>query len=595
MPSLPCQPGFRSQEDDPASVPAEPIQKLLLELLQAFEEERAIAWKRHLEVLSRLREQKDHARMPEHPDFTNQSGQMSTTLVLPSKISGQHVGERSNQTPKNGEASSSKSEAFCRVQISHETKHCEASSSQSQSSPRVQSSRELKRLKKTKTVQLEVPPGVGSGSLDTKERRSIQFGSNGIVGSIERTVSNGNLVNIFSRAVQHDNFELVFAIVIMVNALVMCFDVQYRGLQIGSDMQYNSITQRADQTWPGAEKVFDVFDWIFGFLLSLEVLLRVAGFRCMYARDVWNYVDLICLLAFFIEKVASIMVLIGRQKIQLFRMFRLLRLIRLLRSLEGADGLYLLTTAIRGINTVLAWAVLLLSTLLMTCALFVTQVLHTFYFERTPVAEIPPEMYEYFGTFTRCMASMFELTLANWPPVARLLCEEVSEWFMLLCLIHKLTIGLAVIGVMNGAILQETFKVAATDDLIMVRQKKRAAAVFQTKMSRLFDALDSDGDGFLDYNEFVVIAGHPEVKHWLASMDIETDDLQTLFACVDVSKTGKVSVEDFLQQIPRMRGPVRTFDLLALQESIRNSYHTATQTLSETFADVGHRMRRHIS
>ena len=39
------------------------------------------------------------------------------------------------------------------------------------------------------------------------------------------------------------------------------------------------------------------------------------------------------------------------------------------------------------------------------------------------------------------MLSMFELTLGNWPPVTRLLSEEVTEWFMLICIAHKLTIG----------------------------------------------------------------------------------------------------------------------------------------------------------
>merc|ERR1719218_333567 len=102
----------------------------------------------------------------------------------------------------------------------------------------------------------------------------------------------------------------------------------------------------------------------------------------------------------------------------------------------------------------------------MTVSLFLTQILHTYYFRDTIWAELESsevsgyhKLYEYFGTFTRCLLSMFELTLANWPPVTRLLAEEVSEWFMLLCVAHKITVGFAVIGVINGVILQETFKV----------------------------------------------------------------------------------------------------------------------------------------
>merc|ERR1740130_851063 len=135
--------------------------------------------------------------------------------------------------------------------------------------------------------------------------------------------------------------------------------------------------------------------------------------------------------------------------------------------------------------------------MLATCSLFLTQVLHASYFSDMGLAGMSAEdierrqkLYEYFGTFTRCFVSMFELTLANWPPVTRLLAEEVSEWFMLFCLIHKMTIGFAVIGVINGVIMQETFKVASTDDIIMVRQKQRAVALLRMKMSMLFDSID---------------------------------------------------------------------------------------------------------
>merc|ERR1740130_1412094 len=107
-------------------------------------------------------------------------------------------------------------------------------------------------------------------------------------------------------------------------------------------------------------------------------------------------------------------------------------------------------------NHILGWAVALLVVMLTTVALFLAQILHASYFNESMAASLSLEelekrrkLYEYFGSFTRCLLSMFELTLANWPPVTRLLAEEVSEWFMLLCVMHKVCIGFAVIGVIN--------------------------------------------------------------------------------------------------------------------------------------------------
>merc|ERR1719453_1631728 len=94
-------------------------------------------------------------------------------------------------------------------------------------------------------------------------------------------------------------------------------------------------------------------------------------------------------------------------------------------------------------------------------------------------------VYTYFGNFSRAFFSMFEITLANWPPTSRLLAENVSAWFFLMGVLHKLFFGFAVVGVINGVFMQETFKAASMDDSLMVRQKERAAKLHKQKMMML--------------------------------------------------------------------------------------------------------------
>jgi hypothetical protein len=317
--------------------------------------------------------------------------------------------------------------------------------------------------------------------------------------------------------------------------------------------------------------VFEVFDWIMGILFVAEALVKIGCFGYKYLLEAWNYIDMLVVLAFLIDKVASSVMPVRKQTIQLLRLFRLVRLVRLIRTLEGLDVLYIMTTAIRGMNKILVWAVVLLTIMLMTCALFLTQSLHAFYFSQGSLDSLTPaqldvrrRLYEYFGTFTRCLLSMFELTLANWPPVTRLLAEELTEWFMLICIVHKLTIGFAVIGVINGVIMQETFKVAATDDTLMVRQKRRAGEMMRKKMSALFEALDHSQDGALTFDEFEIITHVPEVKTWLASMEVETDDLHVLFNLIDDDNNGSISIDELVSRVPRIKGAARSVDLLAL-------------------------------
>merc|ERR1719330_701779 len=96
---------------------------------------------------------------------------------------------------------------------------------------------------------------------------------------------------------------------------------------------------------------------------------------------------------------------------------------------------------------------------------------------------------------------MFELTLGNWIPVSRLIIENVSEWYIIPMLVYKLVMGFAVVKVITGVFLHETFKVAATDDDLMVVQKTRASAKFRAQMTKLFATADKDASGSLSKSE----------------------------------------------------------------------------------------------
>jgi len=376
--------------------------------------------------------------------------------------------------------------------------------------------------------------------------------------------------------VAHRRFEVFIAFLIQFNAIVMCFDGQHAGLGIGHELKYKGYTATLQETWPNADIVFEVFDWFFGVLFFTEVVLKITCFSCQYFCNIWNWLDFVCVLAFVLDKVAGALLPNRTRALRLLRLMRLCRLVRVIRNLESLDVLFVMVTAIKEMSMVLLWAVALLTVIFMACALLLTETLHSTYFKDMQSSSMSADelathqkMFEYFGTTSRCLLSMFELALANWPPVTRLLAEEFSEWFMLVCVAHKLVIGFAVIGVINGVIMQETFKVAATDDMIMVRQKKQAKATLSRKMHKLFEALDHDDNGQLDYGEFEIIASQPEVKLWLGSMDIETVDLETLFRLVDLDLDGTISPQELCEGMSRLKGAARSIDIVALREDFK--------------------------
>lgn len=528
--------------------PPNELRSLLEDIILKASEESSAAVERHKEILSRLLAQEEvlERQLSDVPEPNTSKNPTTSEIVLT-----EDVGE----APTSTLLAIGRAGALGRVV------------------PKVTFQKQAENLQSQVALQNQAKDkGAEEGSKEQSLGTALSAKSELAFGVKEAT-HDASLISWVKDWVSHDRFEISIAGLIIANAFVMCWEVQRAGLQIGCQLDAGG----CGNDWPGALDAFEALDYCFGIVFTLEAVLKVVVFHWRYFLDKWNFFDIVCVLVFLVDKVAAAIFLVDSQAMRMLRLFRLVRLVKLLGALESLNALYLMSTALQGMTLVVLWAVALLVVMLTTCALFLTQYLHSSYFDdmsrealSQSALETHQKMYEYFGTTSRCFLTMFELTLANWAPAVRLLTEEISEWFTPICLTFKLTIGFAVVGVINGVILQETFRVAATDDFIMVRQTKRAQLALRQKMQVLFAALDRSEDGEVDFNEFQIISCHPDVMHWLSSMDIETSDLRTLFDLVDIDGNGSISLEELVTQMPRIRGTARNFDLLAMRQELRH-------------------------
>merc|ERR1712232_1079262 len=106
-------------------------------------------------------------------------------------------------------------------------------------------------------------------------------------------------------------------------------------------------------------------------------------------------------------------------------------------------------------------------------------------------------VFQYFGTFARTMFTMFELTFGGWVKIGRIL-TAVNGWWGVPILAHQFMVGFAVLSVVRGVFMQQTFKVAETDNYIMMKTREREATIHAEKMKRLFKTADKDGSGGID-------------------------------------------------------------------------------------------------
>ncbi|CAK9095581.1 Sodium channel protein type 11 subunit alpha (NaN) (Sensory neuron sodium channel 2) (Sodium channel protein type XI subunit alpha) (Voltage-gated sodium channel subunit alpha Nav1.9) [Durusdinium trenchii] len=368
-------------------------------------------------------------------------------------------------------------------------------------------------------------------------------------------------------------FDIVAAGFIFLNAIVMALESQFQGLSIGADLKYKDLNTGHTETWANAQPVFNIFGYFFGAIFTIELLLKIIGQRLDFFRHVWNYIDTIIIVTWIISVASGTSTLpVEPTLLRVARLARLLRLLRVLHTFRSLDALYIITTALSGSFSTLAWACVLFFVVQMALALLVSNVVSSYYLADESVELTERQaVYVYFGTFTRSIYSMFEITLANWPPVSRLLAENVSEWFMLFGVLHKLAIGFAVVSVVNGVFMQETFSVASSDDRVMIQKRNRMLHTHKMKMQRFFDLADKSKNGSIDLEEFQTMTAHKEVSAWLSSMELDVSDADKLFYLIDRDKRdGQLTLEELVYGVGRLKGAARSLDVAFMLEELHD-------------------------
>jgi len=195
------------------------------------------------------------------------------------------------------------------------------------------------------------------------------------------------------------------------------------------------------------------------------------------------------------------------------------------------------------------------------------------------------QVFLHFGSFSQTILTMFELTLANWVPVCRLLVDNVNMAAGYGVLLYKIVVGFAVIRIMVGVFLIETFKTASTDDELMALQAKRTQAHHAAKMKRFLREADIDGDGLLEADEFKSYL-HAEAA-WLAAQGLDEHDDDLLFNLLD-DGDGKLEPIEVTKGIARLKGPARSIDVVSLLHmvSLLQDQFTAMATRLEATTKV---------
>eukprot|EP00434_Breviolum_minutum_P008587 symbB.v1.2.007576.t1/scaffold386.1/size215569/2 len=284
-----------------------------------------------------------------------------------------------------------------------------------------------------------------------------------------------------------------------------------------------------------------------------------------------NYVDVLVTVASFVEVIFfwafRTEMGVNPMLFRLLRIGKLARAIRMVAMNSVLQSLQILTRCLVSSSNMLFWTFLLLTFFQCVAGLVAATLCREFIEDETVDVRIREDVYRYYGTFTRTFLTMFEILFANWSPPCRVLVDNISEWFSLFFFIYRCILGFAVLNVVNAVFVQQTMKIATSDEQLAFKQKERELAKYTQKVKNLFATMDASGDGVINFDEFSKLVQSPMLQFLLSQLDLEYHDLLSLFEFLD-NGDGEITLSEFIDGAAKLRGNAKALDIWRMETKI---------------------------
>ena len=221
--------------------------------------------------------------------------------------------------------------------------------------------------------------------------------------------------------------------------------------------------------------MFPLLEKIFTVIFTCEVASKILFLRAKYLRNPLNWLDILVVAAGLMDWLLADMDISSVMDPKVMRLLRLAKLgrgLRMMKMSKVMDNLSLILKCIAASVTTLFWSLILLTLIQCIAAMVLSQLVQTWLVSDGPAMGAKFEVYLYYGTFTRSMLTMFEITMANWAKPCRVLVDNVSEWYTVYFLFYRCVVGFAVMGVITAVFIQSTMNTAAKDAEVMIRRKE---------------------------------------------------------------------------------------------------------------------------
>eukprot|EP00929_Paragymnodinium_shiwhaense_P031357 TRINITY_DN17583_c0_g1_i1.p1 TRINITY_DN17583_c0_g1~~TRINITY_DN17583_c0_g1_i1.p1 ORF type:complete len:590 (+),score=149.68 TRINITY_DN17583_c0_g1_i1:76-1845(+) len=377
------------------------------------------------------------------------------------------------------------------------------------------------------------------------------------------------------KILNHESFDIVMAIIILVGAIMMGVSLQY-----------------------GVHDYMFIYDVLAVFLFSVELLARFYCYRWAFFKMdgyEWNIFDLCIVLSQLISVVSQtssattgLKSLRGLRSLRAIRSLRVLRSLRLLRFVEEFRSVVISTMA--SLRSTLG----VLSLFSFGLYLFGACICSEVWEQKRALGEheINPQLDQYFGTLATSMLSLYESVTGglSWSFTVSIFLENEDYMmafafciFVALCVFVLLNVITAIFTGQAMLALQDDQDAMIVKDIDMLFQKQ--------------DLITGD----ITWEEFQGMLTVPEMVRLFKSLNIDVSEARQLYRLLDTESVGVVDYNEFINGCLRLRGPAKSLELVLLMkdtsqmnlwiEKKLNSLHAEMQSLQVSSSIVSQQIQ----
>eukprot|EP00439_Symbiodinium_sp_Y106_P047516 s3195_g6.t1 len=387
-------------------------------------------------------------------------------------------------------------------------------------------------------------------------------------------------------AVLNPIFDICIGVIVMVNIVFIVLQTNLSGLG-----------REPDQA----------IEWIIFAMLviyTLEALLRLYVLRLDYFCSAWNLMDFGVLLADWtlqiitfmtVEEVPRATLLSASATKDVFVFaeccFWALRVLRSIRTLQLFRELYIMLYGFFSALKAIAWAAVLILLILLIWGIMAVEMVHPL---NQIIVSDNPDLY---GDCTRCPRA-FEtvhasvLTFAqqivagdSWGRVTIPIMEEYP-WTAPYFIMVFVTIDLGLLNLILSVIVDKAHQAHQEDVKFQMAKRQKEFDNSKKKLTELCQILDEDMSGALSLEE--LLSGYdrlPEFQEQMRRMDVEREDMLSLFKCLDADQSGDILYAEFVEQVVKMRSQDVSLSLMFLRSQIKE-IKQATSTMARELEEL---------